>query len=130
MTRRAAKRADELAEQALSLLAKHGFDWPQPFDERAAELRTAAFLFTLEVHGSEPLIVLARDLAGAVLESLSQSYTADSAEKLHKASVAYEQARSLDRDTSTRARERASVGDRNRAAPRTGRRGAINVNVG
>jgi hypothetical protein len=127
MTWHAAERADELAEQASHLLGKHGFGRPQPFDQQAAELRTAAFLFTREVHGSEPLIVLARDVAGAVLESLSQAHSADSAERLHKASSAYERARSL--DASTRASERASVGDRSRAAPRTGRRGPINFNV-
>jgi hypothetical protein len=98
MTWHAAKRADELAEQALFLLGEHGFGQPQAFDEEAAELRTAAFLFTREVRGSEPLIVLARDVAGAVLELLSQFHTADSVEKLHKASNAYEQARSLGSD--------------------------------
>jgi hypothetical protein len=104
MTRHAAKRADELAEQAFDLLGVHGFGRPQPFDEQAAELRTAAFLFTREVHGSEPLTVLARDVAGAVLELLSQFHTADSVEKLHKAGNAYEQARSLGSDAPTRAR--------------------------
>jgi hypothetical protein len=94
MTTPAVKRADELAEQASYLLSEHGFGRPQPFGEEAAELRTAAFLFTREVRGSEPLIVMARDVAGAVLELLSQFNTADSVEKLHKASDAYEQARS------------------------------------
>jgi hypothetical protein len=37
---------------------------------------------------------MARDVADAVLELLSQLYTADNVEKLHKASNAYEQARS------------------------------------
>jgi hypothetical protein len=95
MTRHAAKRADELAEQAFYLLGEHGFGRPQAFDEEAAELRTAAFLFTHEEYGSEPLIVLARDVAGAVLELLSQFRAADSVEKLRKASNAYEQARSV-----------------------------------
>jgi hypothetical protein len=94
MTTPALRRADQLAEQAFYLLSEHGFGQPQPFGEEAAELRTAAFLFTREVRGNEPLIVMARDVAGAVLELLSQFHTADSVEKLHKASNAYEQARS------------------------------------
>jgi hypothetical protein len=94
MTTPALRRADQLAEQAFYLLSEHGFGRPQPFGEEAAELRTAAFLFTREVRGNEPLIVMARDVAGAVLELLSQFHTADSVEKLHKASNAYEQARS------------------------------------
>ena len=95
MTRHAAKRADELTQQVFHLLDEQRGGRPQPFDEEAAELRTAAFLFTREEHGSEPLIVLARDVASAVLELLSQFHTADSVERLHKASNAYEQARFL-----------------------------------
>jgi hypothetical protein len=82
MTTPALRRADQLAEQAFYLLSEHGFGQPQPFG------------FTREVRGNEPLIVMARDVAGAVLELLSQFHTADSVEKLHKASNAYEQARS------------------------------------
>jgi hypothetical protein len=128
MTRHAAKRADELAELALYLLDSHGSGWPGPFDEQAAELRTAAFRFTREVHGSEPLMVLARCVAGAALELLSQFQAADSAEKLHKACNAYQQARSLGSDASTGDSERNSVGDRTRTAPRTGRCGPIHFN--
>jgi hypothetical protein len=95
VTSLALKRADDLAEQASYLISEHGFGRLQPFGEEAAELRTAAFIFAREVRGSEPLIVMARDVAGAVLELLSQLlYTADSVEKLHKASNAYKQARS------------------------------------
>jgi hypothetical protein len=94
VTTLALKRADELAQHASYLLSEHSFGRPLPFGEEAAELRTAAFIFTREVRGSEPLIVMARDVAGAVLELLSQRYTADSVEKLHEASNAYEQARS------------------------------------
>jgi hypothetical protein len=79
MTTPALRRADQLAEQAFYLLSEHGFGRPQPFGEE---------------RGNEPLIVMARDVAGAVLELLSQFHTADSVEKLHKASNAYEQARS------------------------------------
>jgi hypothetical protein len=129
MTRHAARRADELAELAFYLFDTHGAGRPGPFDEQAAELRTAAFRFTREVHGSEPLMVLARCVAGAALELLSQFHTANSAEKLHKACTAYEQARSPGTDASTRDSERASIGDRTRAAPRTRRRGPINFNV-
>jgi hypothetical protein len=95
MTHRAAKRADDLADQAFYLLREHSCGRPQSFDDEAAELRTAAYLFTRKVHGSEPSIVLARDVAGAVLELLSQFRTDASVEKLRKASNAYEQARSL-----------------------------------
>lgn len=95
MSRHAARRADDIAEQVFCLLVEHDFSLPQTFDEEAAELRTAAFCFTRDVHGSEPLIVLARDMAAAVLELLSQSHAVDSVEKLQKASNAYEQARSI-----------------------------------
>jgi hypothetical protein len=108
MTSRAAQRADRLAEQAFYLLGKHGFGPPEPSDEQAAELRTAAFRFTREVHRSEPLMVLARDVAGAVLELLSQFHTAGSAEKLRKACNAYEQARSLGSDAPNAARSNST----------------------
>jgi hypothetical protein len=129
MTRRAAERADELAEQAFHLLGMHGSSRPEPFDERAAELRTAAFRFTREAHGSEPEVVLAHDVAGAVLELLSQFHTAGSAEKLHKACNAYKKARSLGSYAAARDSARASVGDRSQAARMTGRRVPINFNV-
>ena len=64
-------------------------------DEELAALRTAAFRFSEEVHGSEPLIVRARDIANAFLELLSQFRASDSLEKLKAASEAYEQERLL-----------------------------------
>jgi hypothetical protein len=87
------KRADDLAVLAFYLVGEHWLGPPSLTDEEAAALRTAAFRFSREVNGSEPLVSKARDIANAVLELLSQFRTGDSFEKLKKASNAYEQAR-------------------------------------
>jgi hypothetical protein len=88
------QRADDLAVQVFYLLGEHWFGPPSFTDEEEeAALRTAAFCFSREVHGSEPLVLKARDIANAVLELLSPFRTPDSFEKLKIASNAYEQAR-------------------------------------
>jgi hypothetical protein len=88
------ERADDLAVQAFWFLGQH---WLSRLvasdDEDLAALRTAAFRFSHEVHGSEPQIVKARDIANAFLELLSQFRASDSLEKLKTASAAYEQER-------------------------------------
>jgi hypothetical protein len=56
-------------------------------------LRTSAFRFSREVHANDPLVSRAREMANAVLESLSPLRAADSFAKLKRASRAYEQAR-------------------------------------
>ena len=88
------ERADDLAVQAFWFLGQH---WLSRLvasgDEELAALRTAAFQFSQEVHGSDPLILKARDIANAFLELLSPTRTPDSFEKLKKASNAYEQTR-------------------------------------
>jgi hypothetical protein len=90
------ERADDLAVQAFWYLGEH---WLSRLvatdDEELAALRTAAFRFSLEVHGSEPLILKAHDIANALLELLSQFRTPDSLERLKAASEAYEQERLL-----------------------------------
>jgi hypothetical protein len=87
------ERADDLATQVFYFIGEHWFGPPSLTDEEEAELRTAAFRLSREVHGSDPLVSKARDIAHAVLELLSQFHTADSFEKLKKASNAYEQIR-------------------------------------
>jgi hypothetical protein len=90
------ERADDLAVQAFWFLGQH---WLSRLvasgDEELAALRTAAFQFSQEVHGSDPLILKARDIANAFLELLSQFRVADSLQKLKVASEAYEQERLL-----------------------------------
>lgn len=88
------ERADDLAVQAFWFLGQHWLSRLVPSgDEELAALRTVAFRFSQEIHGSEPLISKARDIANALLELLSQFQASDSLEKLKAASEAYEQER-------------------------------------
>jgi hypothetical protein len=90
------ERADDLAVQAFWFLGEH---WLSRLvttdDEELAALRTAAFRFSLEVYGSEPLVLKAHGIANALLVLLSQFQTPDSLEQLKTASQAYEQERLL-----------------------------------
>jgi hypothetical protein len=96
------ERADDLAMQASGFLAENSVGPLLAIDcEELAVLRTAAFRFSQEVLGTEPLILKARDLADALLEFLSQLRGPDSFEKLLNASSAYEQARPQCPDVST-----------------------------
>ena len=87
------QRAHELAKQVYDFLGEHAHDPSSATVEEGATLRTSAFQFAREVHTSDPLVSKARDIADAVLESLSPRRKADSFAKLKQASRAYEQAR-------------------------------------
>jgi hypothetical protein len=89
----ALERADDLAVQVFYFLGEHWFGPPSATEEELAALRNAAFGFSREVRGSEPLVLKARDIAYAVLELLSQFRTPDSFQKLRQASNIYEKAR-------------------------------------
>jgi hypothetical protein len=92
------ERADDLAVLAFWFLGEHWLSRLVAADEEElAALRTDAFRFSREVHGNEPLVLKARDIANAFLELLSQFQAPDSFEKLKTASQAYEQERRLSR---------------------------------
>jgi hypothetical protein len=85
------KRADDLATEVFYFMRCGGAGSVN--DEHEAELRSAAFCFLREVHGSDPRVSKARDIAHAVLEFLSQFHTPDSFQNVRRAGDAYEQAR-------------------------------------
>jgi hypothetical protein len=84
------QRSHELAAQVVEFLDEHWHDPGSASDEEGATLRTSAFRFAREVHTSDPLVLRAREIAIAVLESLSPLPTADSFAKLKQASRAYQ----------------------------------------
>src|ERR1700761_9474694 len=86
------QRSHALARQVSEFLDKHWQDPRSATEEEGAALRTSAFLFAREVHANDPLVLKAREIALAVLESLSPLPTADSFSKLKRASRAYQQA--------------------------------------
>lgn len=85
-------RSHELAKQVFDFLGEHSHDPASATIEEGATLRTSAFRFAREVHTNDPLVLKARDIAVAVLESLSPRPTADSFAKLKRACRAFEQA--------------------------------------
>jgi hypothetical protein len=89
------ERADDLAVLVFWFLGDHWFGRHMNKDEEPVALRSAALRVSEDApdSSSDPLVLLARDMADAVLELLSPLRTGDSLEKLKKASNAYEQAR-------------------------------------
>lgn len=89
------ERADDLAVLVFWFLGDHWFGRHMNKEEASAALRTAALRFSEDTRDSsgDPLVLLARDMADAVLELLSPLRTGDSLEKLKKASDTYEQAK-------------------------------------
>lgn len=87
------ERADDLAIRVFWFLGDHWLGHRSPTDEEVGELRAAAFQFSEEAHGYDPLVARACDMATAVLELLSPLRTPDSVAKLKDASDAYQQAR-------------------------------------
>jgi hypothetical protein len=86
------QRSHELARQVFAFLGEHSHDPASATVEEGATLRTSAFRFAREVHTSDPLVMKARDIAIAVLESLSPLPTADSFAKLQRACSEFQQA--------------------------------------
>jgi hypothetical protein len=87
------ERADDLAVQVFWFLGDHWLGYRSPTDEEVGELRAAAFQFSEEAHGNDPLVSKASAMADAVLELLSPLRTPDSVAKLKDASDAYQEAR-------------------------------------
>jgi hypothetical protein len=85
-------RAHELASQVFDFLGEHSHNPASATVEEGATLRTSAFRFAREVHASDPLVLKAREIAVAVLESLSPRPTADSFAKLKRVCKEFEQA--------------------------------------